>query len=73
MEKNARRIFIKARMTDTLERAISNIKDWKEINVDNNTVLRGSTTFTPFARHARGNNTKTNSLKEYRVVVTKEI
>jgi hypothetical protein len=72
MGKNAKRIFIKARMTDTLERAITNIKEWKEIKVGDTILLRGSTVFTPFERHARGNNAKTNSLKEYRLVVTKE-
>jgi hypothetical protein len=72
MEKNAKRIFIKARMTDTLERAITNIKEWKEVKVGDTILLRGSTVFTPFERHARGNNAKTNSLKEYRLVVTKE-
>lgn len=73
MEKSAKRIFIKARMTDTLEKAITNIKQWKEIKVGDTTVLfRGSTMFTPFERHARGNNAKTDSLNEYRLVVTKE-
>ncbi|NTW77940.1 MAG: IS1380 family transposase [Syntrophaceae bacterium] len=73
MEKNARRIFVKARMTETLERAIANIKEWKEIKIDNDIVLRGSTTFTPFIRYARGNQAIRDSLKEYRVVVTKEL
>jgi transposase len=72
MEKSAKRIFVKARMTDTLENAISNIKEWKEIQVGDTVLLRGSTVFTPFERHARSNNTKTDSLKEYRLVVTKE-
>jgi hypothetical protein len=72
MEKNANRIFIKARMTNALERAIANIKEWEEIKIGNDVVLRGSTSFTPFVRYARGNNAKTDSLKEYRVVVTKE-
>jgi hypothetical protein len=72
MEKNANRIFIRARMTDTLEKAITNIKNWKEVKIGDDVVWRGSTTFTPFVRYARGNNDKTDSLKEYRVVVTKE-
>jgi hypothetical protein len=72
MEKNANRIFIKARMTDTLERAIASIKEWKEFKIGNDVVHRGSTTFTPFVRYARGNRAKTGSLKKYRVVVTKE-
>ena len=72
IEKNATRFFIKARMTDTLESAIGNIKKWKEVKEGDKLLLRGSTTYTPFERHARGDNAKTNSLKEYRLVVTKE-
>ena len=72
MEKAARRIFLKARMTHTIEGAISGIKEWKEIKVGGETLLRGSTTFVPFERYARGNKEKTDSLKEYRLVVTKE-
>jgi hypothetical protein len=72
MENSANRIFIRARMTDTLERAIAEIEDWKEIKIGDDVVMRGSTIFTPFVRYARGNTDKTNSLKEYRIVVTKE-
>lgn len=72
MEKAAKRIFVKARMTHALDKAISRIKEWKEIKIGGETLLRGSTTFVPFERYARGNNQKTNSLKEYRLVVTKE-
>lgn len=72
MGKAAKRIFVKARMTHTLEKAIAGIKEWKEIEIGGKTLLRGSTTFMPFERSARGNNEKTNSLKEYRLVVTKE-
>jgi len=73
MEKNANRLFIKARISHALEKAIANIKEWKEIKIDKDVVLRGSTTFTPFIRYARGDNAKTDSLKEYRVVVTKQV
>jgi hypothetical protein len=73
MEKNANRLFIKARMSHALEKAIANIKEWEEIKIDNDVVFRGSTTFTPFIRYARGNNAKTDSLKEYRIVVTKQV
>jgi hypothetical protein len=72
MERNASRIFVKARMSHALERAIANIKEWKKIKIGNDIVLRGSTTFTPFVRYTRGNKAKTNSLKEYRIVVTKQ-
>ena len=72
MEKNAKHIFIKARMTYALEKAISKIKEWKEINIGDSIVLRGSTPFIPFERYARGNKKLTNTLRKYRIVVTKE-
>ncbi len=72
MEKNANRIFIRARMTCALEQAIGKIEEWEEIKIANDIVYRGSTFFTPFERYARGNHSKTDSLKEYRIVVTKE-
>lgn len=72
MEKSANRIFVRARITDALERAIAGIKEWKEVKIGDDVVMRGSTTFVPFVRYARGNNEKTNDLKEYRIVVTKE-
>lgn len=72
MEKAANRIFMKARMTEALEKAISEIEEWKEIKIGEDTLLRGSTIFTPFVRNARANKEKKESLKEYRIVVTKE-
>jgi len=72
MEKTAKRIFIKARMSEPLEKAIADIKEWKEIKLGDEILFRGSTTFTPFIRFARGNQDKTGSLNEYRLVVTKE-
>lgn len=73
MEKNAKRLFIKARMTHALEKAIANIEEWKEIKIGNNVVYRGSASYTPFIRYARGNKDMTSGLKEYRIVVTKEM
>ncbi len=72
MEKCTNRIFVKARMTETLEKAITEIEEWEEIEVGGDTLFRGSTTFTPFERYTRGNKGKTDSLKKYRIVVTKE-
>jgi hypothetical protein len=72
MEKTAKRIFIKARMSEPLEKAIADIKEWKEVKLGDEIIFRGSTTFTPFIRFARGNQDKTESLNEYRLVVTKE-
>lgn len=72
MERCANRIFVKARMTEALERVISKIEEWEEIQVGGDTLFRGATTFTPFIRHARGNKEKADLLKEYRLVVTKQ-
>ena len=72
MEKSAKRIFIKARMTGTLEKAITNIKEWKEIKIGDSIVFRGSTSFTPFIRSAKDHGDNIDNLKQYRVVVTKE-
>ena len=72
MEKNTKRLFIKARMTGAVEHAISSIKEWKVIKIGADIVFRGSTTFTPFVRYAKDLDGNTDSLKEYRLVVTKE-
>ena len=72
IEKAANRIFVRARMTAGIEKAISNIENWEEVTLGDDIVLRGSTSFTPFERKARGNKGKHSTLKEYRIVVTKE-
>jgi len=72
MEKNAKRLFIKARMTGAVEHAIFSVKEWKEIKIGTDIMFRGSTTFTPFVRSAKDLDGNTDSLKEYRLVVTKE-
>ena len=72
MEKNAKRLFIKARMTSALEQAIASIKDWKEIKIGNDILLRGTTSYIPFKRAAKDHGDNTDSLKEYRLVITKE-
>ncbi|MHA7112553.1 IS1380 family transposase [Sunxiuqinia elliptica] len=72
MEKAAKRIFVRARMTTGIEKAISKIKNWEEVSLADDIVLRGSTCFTPFERKARGNKSKQSTLKEYRIVVTKQ-
>lgn len=72
MEKAADRIFIRARMTHAIESEIVNIPEWEKIIVGKKEYWRGSTSFIPFIRNARGNKRKTESLKQYRLVVTKE-
>ena len=72
MQQAANRIFIRTRMTHAIESAIVNITQWEKLKVGKKEYWRGSTYFTPFKRKARGNKQKTESLKEYRLVVTKE-
>jgi hypothetical protein len=72
IEMNSKRFFIKARMTGVLEKAIADIKEWKEVKVGDKILLRGSTTFTPFERSAWEYGDNNDNLKEYRIVVTKE-
>jgi len=72
MSLNSKRIFIRARMTHALEKAISKINEWEEIKFEGKTYYRGSTIFTPFERAIRDNKSDENILKEYRIVVTKE-
>jgi transposase len=72
IEMNSKCFFVKARMTGVLEKAITNIKEWKEVKVGDKILLRGSTTFTPFERSAREHGDNNDNLREYRTVVTKE-
>lgn len=72
MEAISKRLFTKARMTWNLEKAIRQVSNWKKIQIGDKTVFRGSTTFTPFERYARGSAQKKATLKQYRVVITKE-
>lgn len=62
--------YIRARMSQSLERAISGITKWQAVKKGDETVQLGETTFTPFQRAARGSEVK--SLKSYRLVVVKE-
>jgi hypothetical protein len=72
MEKASKRFFVRARMTAGIEKAISKIKDWEEVVIDDDKLLRGSTTFTPFERKAREDKSINPSLKKFRIVITKE-
>ncbi|WP_346861705.1 transposase [uncultured Draconibacterium sp.] len=72
IEMNSKRFFVKARMSGTLEKAIGNIQQWKEVKVGDKILLRGSTTIKPFERAARDSGDTSENLKTYRIVVTKE-
>lgn len=64
------RFFIRARMNDQLHQAIGQIKDWEKIELEGQTLWRGSTWFTPFEPIAKKK--KHAPLKPCRLVVTKE-
>jgi hypothetical protein len=63
--------YVRARMSQTLEKAIASITKWQRLENQQDEIYRGETTFTPFQRVVRGTN-KSCDLKTYRLVVTKE-
>lgn len=71
IDKYSETFYVRARMSQALERAISSIKSWKIVGNPENQIYRGETTFTPFARAARDLKESQN-VKEYRLIVTKE-
>ena len=70
INKYADKLYIRARMNETLARAINQIDDWEEIRLGEETVFRGETQFTPFATTATRRN-QLQLLRSYRLVVTK--
>lgn len=69
IDKYSETFYVRARMSQALDRAISKIKNWKIVGNPKDQIYRGETTFTPFVRAARGSN---EELKEYRLIITKE-
>ncbi len=71
ISKNVKKLYIRARMSESIHEAINEIKEWKEIALGDQTFYRGETIFTPFEKIAR--RTKQEQLlKEYRLIITKE-
>ncbi|MBL4657580.1 MAG: IS1380 family transposase [Flavobacteriales bacterium] len=70
INKYSDKLYIRARMNETLARAINQIDDWEEIRLGKETVFRGETQFTPFASTAARTN-QCELLRTYRLVVTK--
>lgn len=71
IEEFADTFYVRARMNQTLEKAISRISDWRSVENNGEDIYRGETTYTPFQRVVRGTS-KSKSLKTYRLIVTKE-
>lgn len=71
IDKYTNTFYVRARMSQTVETAISKIKDWKIIGNPDQEIFRGETIFTPFSRAARDTG-ESQDLKQYRLIVTKE-
>jgi len=71
IDRNVDRFHVRARMNETLAKAICTIKHWEELTFGERTVLRAETMFTPFVATAKRNKQE-HLLKQYRPVVTKE-
>ncbi len=70
INKYADKLYIRARMNETLAKAISQIDDWEEIHLGEQSVFRGETQFTPFTNTA-AKTKQQELLRTYRLVVTK--
>jgi hypothetical protein len=69
--KYVSRFYIRAKVNERIHEAIGNIKEWSEVIIDGETLMRGSTVFTPFTNTAKKLKQK-HLLKEYRLVITKQ-
>lgn len=69
-DKNVDRLFIRARMSPSLNEAINKVDKWEEVKFDNEIAYRGSIEFTPFEKIAKREK-KQHLLKKYRLVITK--
>ena len=68
--KHVDKLFVKAKMSSTLENIINSIGNWKKVEIDGEIKYRGDIVFTPFKDAARRTK-REDLLKEYRLVVTK--
>ena len=72
INKYARKFYIKARMNEVVGNTINKITQWKEVHIGEKVMYRGSAIFTPFKTAAQKSK-REELLKEYRLVVTKEV
>jgi hypothetical protein len=68
--KYASKFYIKARIDQTVAQAINSIDEWTPVKINNEELLMGSTTYTPFHR-SRSLRKKGRPLSSYRLVVMK--
>lgn len=72
ISKHVDKFYIRARISDTLVEVIKDVKDWKEVKIDDRVVYRGEVHFTPFEKIAKRTGQE-HLLKLYRLVITKEL
>ena len=70
VEKNVDKIFVKARMSASLNEAINKVKKWKKVKIDDEIAYRGSVDFNPFKKVAKKENREALKRK-YKLVITK--
>jgi hypothetical protein len=71
IDANVDKFYIRSRMSDALNDAITIVEQWNEIIIDNKKCYRGSILFTPFKTRAKKLKQE-HLLKQYRLVITKE-
>jgi len=70
VEAKTDNFYIKARMSEVVAKAISNISAWERVETFKEIVYRGEIEYTPFARTQRDSKEK-KTLNTYRLIVTK--
>ena len=70
ISKNVNKLYIRARMSSSLNEAVNKVEKWDEIIIDGELAYRGSVEFVPFEKIAKVKK-QTELLKIYRLVITK--
>ena len=68
---NTNTFYIRARMNESLNEAISQVSNWRKIDGEHPDMMRGSVIFSPFQKIAERTNQEYN-LEPCRLIVTKE-
>ncbi|HLS11624.1 MAG TPA: IS1380 family transposase [Flavobacteriaceae bacterium] len=71
IEKYTDKFYVRARMSSSMDKAISSVKDWEIVGEKEDEIYRGEASFTPFKRAARDHKMK-DKLCAYRYIITKE-
>lgn len=58
IEKYTDKFYVRARMSSSMDKAISSVKDWEIVGEKEDEIYRGEASFIPFKRAARDNKMK---------------